>query len=174
MRKLCMGLMVFLVLLIYGQADASIVEIYAIDDLMLDVYGFGADISAPTDAITSDFTLSIGSGIPSPSLTSLWVTWVASIPTLGVQSLDFLDPGAALGNGLILSIQSPFDFELSNFILTDNAGTAYSKDLFDIITGTNNGNLTYTISNPVPIPSALLLLGSGLVGMIGFRRKIKK
>lgn len=28
--------------------------------------------------------------------------------------------------------------------------------------------------NPVPVPAAILLLGSGLVGLTGFRRKLKK
>jgi len=39
------------------------------------------------------------------------------------------------------------------------------------------GSATTTISNfsaPVPLPSAILLLGSGLVGLAGFRKKFKK
>ena len=35
----------------------------------------------------------------------------------------------------------------------------------------NGGNLG---CRPVPIPSALWLLGSGLLGLVGFRRKLKK
>lgn len=36
-----------------------------------------------------------------------------------------------------------------------------------------NGNVDL-YADPVPVPSAMLLLGSGLVGLAGFRRKFKK
>lgn len=33
---------------------------------------------------------------------------------------------------------------------------------------------TYVNTNPIPIPSAVWLLGSGLIGIVGFRRKLRK
>jgi hypothetical protein len=35
-------------------------------------------------------------------------------------------------------------------------------------------DLTYSTNAPIPIPSAVWLLGSGLVGLVGFRKKFKK
>ena len=54
--------------------------------------------------------------------------------------------------------------------------------VYDIRGDTNNWNIAFgeldpelqiMNANPVPIPTAMLLLGSGLVGLAGFRRKTK-
>lgn len=39
---------------------------------------------------------------------------------------------------------------------------------------TGYSNVGYTRFTPVPAPSSIWLLGSGLIGLIGFRRKFKK
>lgn len=52
--------------------------------------------------------------------------------------------------------------------LTDRNGNALSLDLMSSTSGTD-----YTQSN-VPIPGAIWLLGSGLIGIAGFRKKFKK
>lgn len=72
------------------------------------------------------------------------------------------------------------------------SGTDYSPTLlsyawnFKLIDGRNyysnksDGNLAIAVRpgevyfNPVPIPGAVWLLGSGLVGLVGFRKKMKK
>lgn len=58
------------------------------------------------------------------------------------------------------SISSPFVFEIRN---SDLSGV--------YLTGNISG---LTASNPVPIPPAAWLLGSGLVGLVAFRRKFRK
>jgi hypothetical protein len=166
MKKLGIVSILLFVVLLYSQAGAAIVEIYSANDLLIDVYGFGADIITVEDAVASDFTITNGPGLPAGSA---WQSWIASSPKLGVQAVDYF-ADAKLDTGLILSIESPLSFSLDNFILANNMGTPYSSDLYNIVTNTAGGTISYTISN-VPIPSALLLLGCGLVGLVGIRHK---
>jgi hypothetical protein len=57
----------------------------------------------------------------------------------------------------IQDIQSPID--------------ALAFDVYDVSTSAEYFNQSYA---PVPIPTTILLLGSGLIGLIGIRRKFKK
>jgi hypothetical protein len=66
--------------------------------------------------------------------------------------------GSELGNGMSLS---GFDFVSSSRII---GSIAFSV----------NGDPTIVGVATVPEPSTLLLLGSGVVGLIGFRRKFRK
>ncbi len=65
--------------------------------------------------------------------------------------------------------------------LTSSPGTAgyslnytgYSGFTFGSADGLNPAYLSITTSSPVPVPGAIWLLGSGLVGLIGFSRRKK-
>ena len=50
----------------------------------------------------------------------------------------------------------------------------FGTDTTDPIGDGNNGGWVLVPDTVVPIPSAILLLGSGLIGLVGFRRKIRK
>lgn len=62
----------------------------------------------------------------------------------------------------------------------DATGDTWTKTLNSSYTGTGIGLKTYYTkadnfyADPVPVPGAIWLLGSGLVGLAGFRRKQKK
>jgi len=101
------------------------------------------------------------------------VNWNESQPHTSPQFL--LSPG---GIGAIKMIVSPtlrYHPDLS-FFLPQSPATWEVKDEPDVtgrpIFGGDFGG-TYTVS-PVPEPATMLLLGSGLIGLVGFRRKFKK
>ena len=55
-------------------------------------------------------------------------------------------------------------------------GTDGGYDIFqdDESTGDHIGAWVYTTTNPVPIPSAIWLLGSAFIGLVGCRRKFRR
>ena len=68
-----------------------------------------------------------------------------------------------------LSVPNPF-IKKGIITIANSIGIPYSSDQYNIATSINGSTISYTISS-VPIPSALLLLGSGLLGLVGLRRK---
>lgn len=80
--------------------------------------------------------------------------------------------GADADLGSVTDIMGPYDNTFYWYEKSDGsiyAGTTFYPDV------STNGDLHVTISgNPVPIPGSLLLLGSGLLGLAGWRRGLKR
>ncbi len=88
---------------------------------------------------------------------------------LTFHGLDFAVDGTLFGYGELTSILGgSYDDEPSRVL----SGTLASGEAIDNII--RIGHSAKIVLSPVPIPSAIWLLGSGLIGIIGFRRKLRK
>ena len=90
---------------------------------------------------------------------------------------DNFGENSPLVNGELFTITYPDDTEITltmeSFLLTsasEDTVTVIDKSLLPIKFDVNDKNLNLAISQ-VPIPTTLFLLGSGLIGLIGVRRK---
>jgi hypothetical protein len=110
-------------------------------------YGWSGDFTAGTNTLTisnADYDALIGSS-PNP------------LNNGQLFNIDY--------TGLITGLSKAYFFDM----------TGLDENVFTVeITNPNwlaDGNLQFDATNAVPIPSALLLLGSGLLGLVGLRRK---
>jgi hypothetical protein len=163
MKKPFMAIVVALFFIYGGNVGASS---YDVDISGLSgVFGFGFDIDAPEGAAEVDFEYLIGDAVPSAGY---WDVWFASVPTIGIQGLDYTI-SAPLIDGTIVTISSVLDFDLSNFRLGGSAG-AYEGQ-FIVVSDLNPTPPTHTYTTPIPIPSTIILLGGGLIGLVAIRRR---
>jgi hypothetical protein len=139
-------------------------------DIILSDYG-----DADPELTEAQFELAFDNSILSFVQGSIW--YAADPPDFYQQS-----PGFVYGEilGITQTPQPTDDFVIATLIFT---GTAVGESQLDLnqslstfIDGTpiqidawSNGSITV-----VPVPPAVLMLGSGLIGMLGIRRRMKK
>lgn len=155
---------------VYFTADHSSLD--AINGFDFDVVGATTGDLSLTIYHPSDSILSLSGAVPD-QLSPTYPWDIATTPT-GVTAYDYsfgIDP---LTPGVILSLAGSSSFTLDNFVLANNDDPngafpyPYTIDASDITDGK-----VYNVAS-VPIPGALWLLGSGLIGMVGVRRKVGK
>jgi hypothetical protein len=198
MRKgfLCgIFLLVFLFLFVPASSQATILIGFdpvsqtapVGDSVTVDIFisglgdGFAPSLSAfDLDVVYDPAVLSFSSYALGPYLgdTLLWEafddSWgliasdrvdIAEVSFLLDSELDSLQPGkftlASLTFDILAAGQS--DLTLENVVL----GDAFGGEL--VVDKIQNG-----VINPVPEPATLLLLGSGLAGLAGFRKKFRR
>jgi hypothetical protein len=97
-------------------------------------------------------------------------TWI-TIPGVGTfQTSDGNYNENNLVNGLLWSFDYEGTISLSNYLIGDSTGMPISYLSLINVTERPDGLAV----SQVPIPSAILLLGGGLVGLLGIRRKTMK
>jgi len=152
---------------------------------------FGTDISAG-DTVTVTHQVAAANDYWSLSGTSLWVLINVSVSATrtGDTSLSFYNNGILVGSGSVLDAASKyvhigqpvdglvvglqFDTMVFNYLLSSTTSAT------NMITGgrfTNfwAKNAKYNVgASAVPVPAAVWLMGSGLLGLMGFSRKNKK
>lgn len=129
------------------------------------IVGFNFDVEP-----ASEFS----SFIPGDIIPSSWTGIFSNSPT--ITWFDFQND-AGSEDPLISGMLGRFDSDviLSNFGLGVSGGIGAPEIDREFWVNLDEISNTYTITGtPVPIPPALLLFGSGLIGLVGLRRKIKK
>ena len=152
---------------IAGISNAS-TAIYFEDTNALNgtIMGFNFDIAAEDLNHYGEFDpnfVSEGGIIP-----DTWTGIFSSSPTY--TYFEFASEETALASGLLGTFDS--DVILTNWALGVSGGIDPPVQGEDWWVNFDSNTFTYTITGtPVPLPSALFLLGGGLVGLVCFRRK---
>jgi hypothetical protein len=118
--------------------------------------------------------------VPGDSIVPWYIGPLSTNPVgafIGIDMPPVLSTGdnSPLSPGIILSLEADTPFSLENFILAgmhpDGELYLYDFNIVEIFPeGCTEGAKEY-IYSAVPIPGSLILLGSGLIGLIGLGRR---
>jgi hypothetical protein len=161
------------------QSDTVLLDSYGLD-FVYDVGEMNWDAAVFTNNAPSPLISNMMGDMYENSSGSLWNFNAATFgagPTLGPETriqlgsitFDLYDPDSSVEDG---NQDLEFDLSSQNLIVTLNVNDAGMTEYKAM-----DGTFQYAygealdVGDPVPVPGALWLLGSGIVGIVGLRRK---
>ncbi len=174
-----------------GLAVANAYTVYFGIDETLDfslVNGFGIEIDAPMDTLTFEATFQnekinipgtgeeIGGSVPNQMAPGFpWDFFATTVPN-GISAYDASYGTFQLIPGIVLTITGGNSFSITDVIIANNndPNGEYPHPVRLLPPRSVDNGVMMFVASEVPIPGALYLLGSGILGLIGIGRRMKR